>query len=92
MLDNMKDKTFLLICTVRYALGRQSMAVAWINDLLKKHWKNIPRNDRKIILGDIKSAMNNERLTTLDRMIWEEILTLGVKDGLIVERKNGKYL
>lgn len=91
MLDNMKDKTFLLICSIRYALGSQTYVVSEITKLLKRHWKNIPRNDRRVILGDIKSAMNNEKLTTLERMIWEEILTLGVKDGLIVERKNGKY-
>ena len=92
MLDNMRDKTFLLKCTVRYCLGRQSYAIGWIRDLLKRHWDEIPKNDRKAILEDIKKHMNGKYGTTLDRRIWQDILDLGIKDKLIVERKNGKYL
>ncbi len=87
MLDNMKDKTFLLRCTVRYCLGRQSYAGGWIRDLLKKHWNEIPKNDRKIILEDIKSYMNNIDITILDRMIWDEIIQLGIQDKLIIKEK-----
>ena len=86
MLDNMKDKTFLLMCTVRYCLGRKSYAVGWIHDLLIRHWDKIPRNDRKLILEDIKSYMNSKNGIAFDRMIWDEILELGIKDGLIMER------
>lgn len=84
MLDNMKDKTFLLLCTVRYCLGRQSYAVGWINDLLKRHWDEIPRNDRKTILEDIKKYMNSKELPTWERLIWNETIKLGIKDKLIV--------
>lgn len=91
MLDNMKDKTFLLICTVKYCLGRQSYAVGWIRDLLKRHWKKIPKNDRKTILEDIKNHRHDRGFCAIDEELWDEILDLGYKDKLIVERKNGKY-
>ncbi len=86
MLDNMKDKTFLLKCTVRYCLGRRSYAVGWIHDLLVKHWDEIPRNDRKSILEDIRGYMNAKNGINFDRMIWDEILELGYKDNLIVRK------
>ena len=91
MLDNMKDKTFLLMCTVRYCLGRKSYAVGWVRDLLIRHWNEIPKNDRKTILEDIKKYMNSKELPTWERLIWDRIIKLGIKDGLILERKNGKY-
>jgi len=91
MLDNMKDKTFLLKCTVKYCLGRQSYAVGWIHDLLIRHWDDIPKNDRKSILKDIEKYQNGY-ITSFNKNLWQEILDLGIKDGLIVERKNGKYL
>ena len=89
MLDNMKDKTFLLICTVRYALtlGRQSMAISWIHDLLRRHWKDIPKNDRKTILKDIKNHIYDKGFCLLDKQLWQDILYLGIKDGLIIKDK-----
>jgi len=91
MLDNMKDKTFLLMCTVRYCLGRQSYGVSWIHDLLIKHWDEIPKNDRKTILEYIKEHIHDRGYCSIDEELWQEILDLGIKDGLIMERKNGKY-
>ncbi len=87
MLDNMKDKTFLLICTVRYCFDKQSYVVQWIRDLLVRHWNEIPRNDRKLILNDIKSYLNNKGSSDLYRIYWDEILQLGYKDKLIIKEK-----
>ncbi len=88
MLDNMQDKTFLLICSVRYCLSRQqSYALGWIDKLLKRHWSEIPRNDKRVILNDIKNYLKNKEVTTLERMVWQEILDLGLKDGLIIKEK-----
>lgn len=86
MLDNMKDKTFLLLCTVRYCLGRKSYAVSWIHDLLVRHWNEIPKNDRKVILEDIKKYQNGY-ITSFHKKLWQEILELGYKDKLIVKEK-----
>ena len=74
MLDNIQDKTFLLICTVRYCLGRQSYAIGWIDQLLKRHWDEIPRNDKRVILNDIKSYMDDKEGTTFHRNMWQENL------------------
>jgi len=92
MLDNMKniilenDKTFLIMCAVRYCLGRKSYAIGWIRDILKKEWNNIPRNDRKTILEDIKKYTNSKELPPWERLIWNQIIKLGIKDKLIVEK------
>ncbi len=86
MLDNMKDKTFLLKCTVKYCLGKRSYAVSWIHDLLIKHWYEIPRNDRKSILEDIKIYQNGY-ITSFNVKLWQEILELGYKDKLIIKEK-----
>ena len=85
MLNNIKDKTVLLKCTVKYCLGRQSYAVGWIHDLLVRHWDEIPRNDRKSILEDIKIYQNGY-ITSLNKKLWQEILDLGIRDKLIVEK------
>ena len=77
----MNDKVFLIICTVRYCLGRQSYAVGWIRDILLKEWDNIPKNDRMVILKDIKS-FTEKNFTMLNE--WNEILDLGVRDKLII--------
>lgn len=87
MLDNMKDKTFLLMCTVRYCLGRRSYAVGWVHNLLVRHWNEIPQNDRKTILEDIKMHKKNFGFSTTDTKIWDEILDLGYKDKLIIKEK-----
>ncbi len=87
MLDNMKDKTFLLMCTVRYCLGRRSYAVDWIRDLLVRHWDEIPKNDRKTILEDIKKYKKTQGFEGIDETIWTEILDLGYKDKLIIKEK-----
>ena len=86
MLDNMKDKTFLLKCTVKYCLGKRSYAVGWIHDLLIKHWYEIPRNDRKSILEDIRIYQNGY-ITSFNKKLWQEILDLGYKDKLIIKEK-----
>ena len=86
MLDNMKDKTFLIICTVRYCLGRQTYAIREINTLLKRHWDDIPRNDRKVILKDIQEHRHDKGFCSIDEKLWDEILDLGLKDKLIVEK------
>ncbi len=85
MLDNIKDKTFLLKCTVKYCLGRQSYAIHWIHDLLIRHWYEIPRNDRKAILEDIQRYKNGY-ITSKNKMLWQDILELGYKDKLIVRK------
>lgn len=85
MLDNIKDKTFLLMCTVRYCLGRQTYAIREINTLLKRYWEDIPRNDRKTILEDIKKYQNGY-ITSFNKKLWDEILDLGLRDKLIVEK------
>ena len=87
MLDNMKDKTFLLISTVRYALSSQTYAIAEINKLLKRHWFDIPRNDRKTILEDIKNHRHDKGFCSMDEELWQEILELGYKDKLIIKEK-----
>ena len=99
MLDNMKDKTFLLMCTVRYCLKSQSSIVGWIHDLLIRHWNEIPRNDRKTILEDIKNHRHDKGFypitfdgstdfieigNAFNKELWDEILELGIKDKLIV--------
>ena len=87
MLDNIRDKTFLLSCTVRYCLGRQTYFVGWITDILKNNWNKILRNDRKVILEDIKNHRHDKGFCSIDEKSWNEILELGIKDGLIIKDK-----
>lgn len=84
MLD--KDKTFLILSTIRRYLGVRSSYTKWICDITKKEWNCVPNNDKKTILEEIRKYTRSNECTTLEKTLWNEILDLGIKDKLIVER------
>lgn len=48
-----KDRDFLLVCAVRYCLGRSSYIVSTMTDYLIKHAKEISLADLRVIANDI---------------------------------------
>lgn len=49
----MTDRDFLVVCAVRYCLGRQSYVVGMMADYLVKNAAHINSSDRRVILNDI---------------------------------------
>lgn len=52
----MKDRDFLVVCSVRYCLGRDSYIVSSMTDYLKKNAKLLHPADRAVIVRDIEEC------------------------------------
>ena len=59
----------------RYALGRKSMAVSAVADILIRHWKELKLTTRATIKEEIQLAIKENRAgDECDRTKWELLL------------------
>lgn len=66
----MTDRDFLVVCAVRYCLGRQSYVVGMMADYLVKNAKAINSSDRRVILEDIDSQAKYGYGDKCDEVEW----------------------
>ena len=65
----------IVICAVRYALGRESYMPGLVQDFIMRHPEILTENDRQVIIRDIEEAdeirtytMENGQTLTVDRL------------------------
>ena len=65
----------IVICAVRYALGRESYMPGLVQDFIMRHPEILTENDRQVIIMDIEEAdeirtytMENGQTLTVDRL------------------------
>ena len=65
----------IVICAVRYAIGRQSYMPGLVQDFIMRHPEILTENDRQVIIMDIEEAdeirtytMENGQTLTVDRL------------------------
>lgn len=58
---NAADLGTLLVCSVRYAIGRQSYIVEDVCRMVRDNWKNIERNDQIAIARDAREYVASEK-------------------------------
>ena len=51
------DVGLLLICSLRYALGRSSYVTSAIAEIVEKNWLGLSVSDKEVILRDIREAL-----------------------------------
>ena len=67
-----EDYGFLICCSVRYCLGRQSYAPNWIQSIIRKH--GVSDKTRGNILKDIEDAEQDDSLGAwIDKKGWLEL-------------------
>ena len=49
---------FVILCAVRYCLGRSSYAPSLMIEWLRAHWHQIDPRDRSIIMRDVREAVS----------------------------------
>lgn len=70
------DDDSILICAVRYCIGRQSYIVGSCDRWLRDRWSDLSAGTRDVILRDIQRALEHERLghrnlgMKIDRDTW----------------------
>jgi len=66
------DYSFMICCTVRYCLGRQSYAPSWIQSIIRKY--GISDKTRINVLADIDRAETEDNLGSyIDIKGWLEL-------------------
>lgn len=68
----MSDRDFLVVCAVRYCLGRQSYIVGTMTDYLKQNAAKINDADRRTILNDIDRQAQYGYGGKIDKIAWME--------------------
>ena len=51
------DDRLILVCAFRYALGRQTYVVDYVASCLQKHWHELSKGDRSLIIREIGEAI-----------------------------------
>ena len=72
----MNDYHFLIICAFRYCLGRKSSSVGRICDIIEKKWNKLSKNDKKLIIKEIKAYQEMWSFTEMDKYSWDKILKM----------------
>lgn len=68
---NNKDLNDLMVCALRYALGRRSYITSTISDLLIGHKDELSAQSKKVILRDIQRAFDtNNYGMEMDKEVW----------------------
>ena len=49
---------FVILCAMRYCLGRSSYAPSLMIEWLRAHWHQIDPRDRSIIMRDVREAVS----------------------------------
>jgi len=87
----------MMVCVVRYCIGRQSYIVGTCDSDLRARWAGLSRGTQDLILKDIKEALERDQLghasigMDIDRDIWAALyrdFSPGGKDAQ-VERQGG---
>jgi len=74
------DEKIVLMCAMRYALGRMTYVVSSVTDEIIKHWDEFGKGDQEVIHRDIEKAPSLGM--SCDQKRWMYILTeLKVKDA-----------
>jgi hypothetical protein len=74
------DLGLLLICSLRYSLGRSSYVVGMMAEMIEQHWPKLTVSDRQVIIRDVREALEeaHNRGNTLgmemDDRTWRELL------------------
>jgi hypothetical protein len=74
------DVGHLLVCSVRYALGRLSYITSTIAEMVERRWSILSENDRQVILRDIKEALADTEKAgrklgmDMDDRMWRSLL------------------
>lgn len=66
----------MLISAFRYCLERNTGLGFEVNIWLKNHWKDLPREYRKQIIGDINHRLDSDMIRREDVDVWKSILEL----------------
>ena len=51
------DDSLILFCAFRYALGRRTYVVGCVTECLQKHWHELSKGDRSLIIREIGDAI-----------------------------------
>ncbi|MEH1842125.1 MAG: hypothetical protein V7L20_26180 [Nostoc sp.] len=51
----------IVICALRYCLGRRTYMPSLVVDWTKRHWAKLAANDQKVIWRDLDEAITNNR-------------------------------
>ena len=51
------DDSLILLCAFRYALGRRTYVVGCVTECLQKHWHELSKGDRSLIIREIGEAI-----------------------------------
>lgn len=75
MIDNKDDINSLLMCSFRYALGRNSYIVPMVLSILQRHKELMTESTRQVIKSDVQEALNSGWITE-DRFLtqWLSLL------------------
>ena len=75
--DKLDDKELgtLLVCSVRYALGRRSYIVSDVCSIVKANRHRLAPLDRSVIIRDVREALvTSDAGDACDRRSWEELI------------------
>lgn len=56
------DTGAIVVCALRYCVGRTSYMPSLVVDWVKRHWSQISINDRNVIRRDLNQALQNQYL------------------------------
>lgn len=71
---NEKDFNTLIVCAVRYALGRRTYIVSSITDIAKENIGIMQTNTKRAIINSI--LLTEDLGDSFDKKKWEELLML----------------
>lgn len=71
---NEKDFNTLIVCAVRYALGRRTYIVSSITDIAKENIGIMQTNTKRAIINSI--LLTEDLGDSFDKKNWEELLML----------------
>lgn len=77
---NSDDFNVLLICTVRYAMGRMSFIVGQTSGFVKNYWPTLTASTKEVIIRDVNDELdkvlrNNGFLgAKMDHDVWVNLL------------------
>jgi hypothetical protein len=70
----------LVLCAIRYAMGRQTYMPSYVQEIARAHWAELDPNDQKTIRRDVAEAIaETERIpgslgASFDERGWREFL------------------
>jgi len=74
------DTGFIVICAMRYAIGRKSYAPGLISQYIKRYWNLLDDNTRRVLKRDLAEELNSARALGVevgrecDHQLWIKLL------------------